>query len=424
MDVYGASLFRHAFRRAGQPRSGHRRPASVRRPATATSSLSGGGALPVGGLVSADIARHLSRSSSKPSIGDRDGDGYRDDTDGARAGRDFDNFADANGCGSRDNDRDGILVSSTTRTGSSPGSRRRRRRGQPAQGATRAIATATGSSTSTTAAQTIRRTRRLQDGTAARTDNDRQDPRRGRSLPERRPRTPGTASGTRTAARIGQRRRSHPRPTTTVEDGRELPGRRTDSCRITASSFVGTGRASRSSTASLRRDSAEILPGSHIPRAIAATLIAIAARSRRGMSPRRRSRQRHAGTAAKLTRDRAAAVSGRPGRARRTGRADAEHGATAERCPVQPGTSTPARDANRRVRSSSCATRARPPACAHPTRRVSLFASTDSPGLEASSDRASSSLRRRNSAPSSTMRRAGGASASSAGSPCSGDPRC
>ena len=46
----------------------------------------------------------------EPSIGDRDGDGYKDDTDQCPdEPEDFDNFADEDGCPDPDNDRDGIL---------------------------------------------------------------------------------------------------------------------------------------------------------------------------------------------------------------------------------------------------------------------------------------------------------------------------
>ena len=46
----------------------------------------------------------------EPSIGDRDGDGYKDDVDECPdEPEDFDNFADEEGCPDPDNDRDGIL---------------------------------------------------------------------------------------------------------------------------------------------------------------------------------------------------------------------------------------------------------------------------------------------------------------------------
>lgn len=46
----------------------------------------------------------------EPSVGDRDGDGYRDDVDGCPdEPEDFDRFADEDGCPDPDNDRDGIL---------------------------------------------------------------------------------------------------------------------------------------------------------------------------------------------------------------------------------------------------------------------------------------------------------------------------
>ena len=46
----------------------------------------------------------------EPSIGDRDGDGYKDDVDGCPdQPEDFDDFEDSDGCPEPDNDRDGIL---------------------------------------------------------------------------------------------------------------------------------------------------------------------------------------------------------------------------------------------------------------------------------------------------------------------------
>ena len=71
--------------------------------------LAGGGGLPVGGIQQAD-ARAMLGFIFEPSIGDRDGDGYRDDTDECPdEPEDFDDFADEDGCPEPDNDRDGIL---------------------------------------------------------------------------------------------------------------------------------------------------------------------------------------------------------------------------------------------------------------------------------------------------------------------------
>jgi outer membrane protein OmpA-like peptidoglycan-associated protein len=71
--------------------------------------LSGGGAIPIRGLLSADV-RGMVGFIFEPSIGDRDGDGYRDDTDQCpNEPEDFDNFGDEDGCPDPDNDRDGIL---------------------------------------------------------------------------------------------------------------------------------------------------------------------------------------------------------------------------------------------------------------------------------------------------------------------------
>ncbi len=71
--------------------------------------LAGGGGMPIGGIQQADV-RGMLGFIFEPSIGDRDGDGYRDDTDECpNEPEDFDNFADEDGCPDPDNDRDGIL---------------------------------------------------------------------------------------------------------------------------------------------------------------------------------------------------------------------------------------------------------------------------------------------------------------------------
>ncbi|MCB9593205.1 MAG: OmpA family protein [Sandaracinaceae bacterium] len=69
----------------------------------------GGGGLPVGGATQADV-RGMLGFIFEPSIGDRDGDGLRDDVDQCPdEPEDFDGFADEDGCPDPDNDRDGIL---------------------------------------------------------------------------------------------------------------------------------------------------------------------------------------------------------------------------------------------------------------------------------------------------------------------------
>jgi len=71
--------------------------------------LAGGAGLTRDGLVSADW-RGTAGFIFEPSIGDRDGDGYKDDVDSCPdEPEDFDNFADEEGCPDPDNDRDGIL---------------------------------------------------------------------------------------------------------------------------------------------------------------------------------------------------------------------------------------------------------------------------------------------------------------------------
>jgi outer membrane protein OmpA-like peptidoglycan-associated protein len=69
----------------------------------------GGGAGFGGGVQAADY-RAMLGFIFEPSIGDRDGDGYRDDVDQCPdEPEDFDDFADEDGCPDPDNDRDGIL---------------------------------------------------------------------------------------------------------------------------------------------------------------------------------------------------------------------------------------------------------------------------------------------------------------------------
>ncbi len=71
--------------------------------------LGGGAGLPTGGFQAPDV-RALVGFVFEPSMGDRDGDGLRDDVDRCPAEpEDFDDFADEDGCPEPDNDRDGIL---------------------------------------------------------------------------------------------------------------------------------------------------------------------------------------------------------------------------------------------------------------------------------------------------------------------------
>ncbi|MCC6874314.1 MAG: OmpA family protein [Sandaracinaceae bacterium] len=71
--------------------------------------LGGGAGIPTGGFQAAD-ARALVAFVFEPSLGDRDGDGLRDDADRCPdEPEDFDDYADEDGCPDPDNDRDGIL---------------------------------------------------------------------------------------------------------------------------------------------------------------------------------------------------------------------------------------------------------------------------------------------------------------------------
>jgi OmpA-OmpF porin, OOP family len=68
-----------------------------------------GGVGPIQGINSADV-RAVLGFVFEPSIGDRDGDGYKDDVDQCPdEPEDFDQFQDEDGCPEPDNDRDGIL---------------------------------------------------------------------------------------------------------------------------------------------------------------------------------------------------------------------------------------------------------------------------------------------------------------------------
>ena len=71
--------------------------------------LGGGAGIPTGGFQAPD-GRVLVGFVFEPSLGDRDGDGLRDDVDQCPTEpEDFDDFADEDGCPDPDNDRDGIL---------------------------------------------------------------------------------------------------------------------------------------------------------------------------------------------------------------------------------------------------------------------------------------------------------------------------
>ncbi|HJL28207.1 MAG TPA: OmpA family protein [Polyangiaceae bacterium LLY-WYZ-15_(1-7)] len=71
--------------------------------------LAGGAGFPRPSAQAADF-RAVAGFIFEPSIGDRDGDGYKDDVDECPdEPEDFDNFADEEGCPDPDNDRDGIL---------------------------------------------------------------------------------------------------------------------------------------------------------------------------------------------------------------------------------------------------------------------------------------------------------------------------
>lgn len=71
--------------------------------------LGGGGRIPAGNAFAAANGRAFLGIIFEPSIGDTDGDGYRDDVDQCiNDPEDFDNFQDDDGCSEPDNDRDGL----------------------------------------------------------------------------------------------------------------------------------------------------------------------------------------------------------------------------------------------------------------------------------------------------------------------------
>ena len=70
----------------------------------------GGGAGVIPGKAANPRGRAFIGIVFEPNIGDRDGDGYKDDVDGCpNEPEDFDDFEDADGCPEPDNDKDGIL---------------------------------------------------------------------------------------------------------------------------------------------------------------------------------------------------------------------------------------------------------------------------------------------------------------------------
>jgi OOP family OmpA-OmpF porin len=72
--------------------------------------LGGGTRIPLGDAYASALGRAFIGIIFEPSIGDTDGDGYRDDVDRCPLQpEDFDRFQDGDGCPDPDNDRDGIL---------------------------------------------------------------------------------------------------------------------------------------------------------------------------------------------------------------------------------------------------------------------------------------------------------------------------
>ncbi|WP_157069404.1 OmpA family protein [Sandaracinus amylolyticus] len=107
-DVYGASIF-EAFATEGGTSLEAMGGLKIFVDRNSYLVLAGGGGIPVGGILQSDV-RGMIGFVFEPSIGDRDGDGLRDDVDQCPdQPEDFDDFGDEDGCPDPDNDRDGIL---------------------------------------------------------------------------------------------------------------------------------------------------------------------------------------------------------------------------------------------------------------------------------------------------------------------------
>jgi outer membrane protein OmpA-like peptidoglycan-associated protein len=107
-DLYGASIF-SGFGQAGGNSLEAMGGLKIFVDRNSYLVLAGGGGIPIGGMLQSD-ARGTVGFVFEPSIGDRDGDGFRDDDDECvDEPEDFDMFGDEDGCPEPDNDRDGIL---------------------------------------------------------------------------------------------------------------------------------------------------------------------------------------------------------------------------------------------------------------------------------------------------------------------------
>ena len=178
----------------------------------------------------------------EPSIGDRDGDGIKDDVDKCPdEPEDFDGFEDEDGCPDPDNDRDGILDERRQVPERARGPRTASRTRTAAPTAIDATATATASSTTSTSARTSPRTR--------------------------------TASRTRTAAPIRTTTRTASSTSTTC--ARTTPRTRTASRTRTAAPIPTTTRTASSTRTTSARTS---------PRPTTASRTRTAARTRAASS--------------------------------------------------------------------------------------------------------------------------------------------
>jgi OOP family OmpA-OmpF porin len=118
----------------------------------------GGGTGIMPGNVGSPKARGFIGIVFEPNIGDRDGDGLKDDVDDCpNDPEDYDDFEDEDGCPEPDNDKDGIL-DEDDKCPLNPGTRTTSRTRTAAPRVTRTIATATVCSTTSTSARTTPRT--------------------------------------------------------------------------------------------------------------------------------------------------------------------------------------------------------------------------------------------------------------------------
>ena len=237
----------------------------------------GAGVRTTDGFQAADL-RAVIGFIFEPSIGDRDGDGYKDDVDKCPDDpEDFDGFEDADGCPDPDNDKDGIL-DVDDKCPNNPEDRDGVEDEDGCPEGSTATATATASSTRATSARTIPRTRtasRTRTAAPTRTTTRTASPTRRtsvRTIPRTR-----TASRTRRLPRPRQRPRRHPRragPSARTSPRPTTASRTRTAARTRATSSSRTTTSSSWRRSSSRRRARRSLPESNaILDAVATTII-------------------------------------------------------------------------------------------------------------------------------------------------------